>query len=398
MSLASVEIKKYVVTIEADGALLFTPKTTAEEGTLKLASVEPPSTWRLVKVGFSQLILAMGDWLVWIDGDARKVARRVRARSNVKDLQVESGWVVARLDDGLTQTWSAQTGEPKVAAPVTALFGRADLLVTGDRSGRVRVLRSGADAGGFAAGEEVLGHHVTKRDVVVSATSRVLLRAARPWTSARPIALETPASAFAADDAYAFVGTKTGAVDVYELESGRAVTSYALCQDDRITALVRLPGALLAVGTGALDGRVLFVDVAEAEVVHRLTPHQEAFGVTCMATDPRGRIVASAGDDGMVVLLDPAKGRVLARLAVPETAISMAFEPSGRRIACAFANGSAAMLALTSSGAKLEPLDVRNVAQVAWAESGPVFGLEDGGVVRHAPSKPSAAAPTVGGR
>jgi WD40 repeat protein len=210
----------------------------------------------------------------------------------------------------------------------------------------------------------------------------VLLRAPKPWGLPKPLALRSTASAFAADDLYAFAGTLNGSVDVYDLESGRPVTTYALSQDDRITALARLPGALLAVGTGALDGRVMFVDVAEAKIVHRLEPHQEAFGVTSLACDARGRIVASGGDDGIVALLDPAKGRVLARLRMPETPIALAFEQSGRRLACAFADGAAAIITLAATGAAVDDVSVKNVAKVAWGAQAPVFGLNDGAVSR----------------
>lgn len=388
MSLARVELKKGAASIEDDGALRFTNRQGEEEGTLRLASVDPPDTWRLVKFGFSQLVLAMGDWLVWIDGDARKVVRRVRARAKVVGLAVEGDKLVARIEDGLTQTFNVQTGEAKVAAPITALSARGELVIAGDKAGRVRILKGDADAGALTAGEAVIGVHLTKREMVVAATARVLVRAPKPWSAPRPVALRGAASAFAADDLYAFAGTMTGGVDVYDLENGKPVTSYALTEDDRVTALARLPGALLAVGTGALDGRVLLVDVAEAKVVHRLSPHQEAFGVTCLACDPRGRLVASGGDDGIVALLDPAKGRVLAKLRVRETPVGLAFEQTGRKLVCAFADGTAATITLTAKGAAVDDIAIKNVAHVAWGgTTGPAFGLSDGAVSR----TPSAA-------
>jgi outer membrane protein assembly factor BamB len=376
MSLARVELKKAVVTIEEDGGLLFVNKQGEEEGTLRLASVDPPDTWRLAKLTWTQLVLAMGDWLVWIDGDSRKVIRRVRARGKVADIVVEGPKLVARLEDGLTQAFDAATGEAKVAAPITAICARGDLVISGDKAGRVRIQKNEA---------------VTKKELAVAATARVLLRAPKPWATPKPVAMRSPSSAFAADDAYAFAGTMSGSVDVYDLENGKAVTSYDLSEDDRITALARLPGALLAVGTGALDGRVLLVDVAEAEVVHRIEPHQEAFGVTCLATDPRGRIVASGADDGTVVLIDPAKGRILARLRMPETPASLAFEQSGRKLVCAFADDTAAIITLGSKGASVDEVDVHNVAKVAWASSGPVFGLGDGNISRAKPTARSAS-------
>lgn len=391
MSLAQVELKKAVVTIEGDGALRFVNKQGEEEGTLRLASVDPPDTWRLAKLTWTQLVLAMGEWLVWVDGDSRKVIRRVRARGKVVDVTVEAPKLTARLEDGSAQTFDASTGEAKVAAPVTAICARGDLVISGDKAGRVRIQKNDADVGSFSAGETVIGVHLTKKELAVAATARVLVRSAKPWSAPRPVALRAQSSAFGADDAYAFIGTMTGSVDVYDLENGKAVTSYDLSEDDRITALARLPGALLAVGTGALDGRVLLVDVAEAQVVHRLSPHQEAFGVTCLATDPRGRILASGGDDGMVILIDPAKGRVLARLRMPETPVSLAFEQSGRKLVCAFADDTVAIVSLGAKGASVDEVDVRNVAQVAWAAGGPVFGLGDGNVLRPKPAQRAAS-------
>jgi hypothetical protein len=391
MSLARVELKKAVVTIEEDGGLLFVNRQGEEEGILRLASVDPPDTWRLAKLTWTQVILAMGEWLVWVDGDSRKVIRRVRARGKVADITIDGAQsatrLVARLEDGLTQSFDAATGEAKVAAPVTAICARGDLVIYGDKAGRVRIQKNDTDVATVSAGESVIGVHLTKKELAVAATARVLVRAAKPWAAPRPVALKAPSSAFAADDAYAFVGTMTGSVDVYDLENGKAVTSYDLSEDDRITALARLPGALLAVGTGALDGRVLVVDVAEAKVIHRLAPHQEAFGVTCLATDPRGRIVASGGDDGTVILIDPAKGRVLAKLRMPESPASLAFEQSGRKLVCAFADDTCAIITLGAKGASVDEVDVGNVARVAWSGTGPVFGLGDGGVMR---SKASA--------
>ncbi|HVH42898.1 MAG TPA: hypothetical protein VM925_11165, partial [Labilithrix sp.] len=211
----------------------------------------------------------------------------------------------------------------------------------------------------------------------------------------RPIALKTPPTAFASDDAYAFVGTQAGAVDVYDLAMARQVTTYALSSDDRITALLRLAGATLVVGTGALDGRVLVVDVVEAKVVHRVSPHDEAFGITCLASEARGRLVASGSDDGSIALLDPIKGRVLAKLRGNETPTSLAFEPSGRRLACVFADGTAAIATFAQKAATMADLGLRGVTQVAWGD-GLVFGFKDGHVEsgdRHArPSERPAAA------
>jgi hypothetical protein len=370
------------------------------------------------------VVLALGEWLVWIDASTRKTVRRVRARAKVVDVSADVEHVAVALEDGFVQAFRAATGEPRaaipgegdlraialgaqalftmgasgaaqvracerqtldvtatVASPVSAISARGNLAAVSDRSGRIRVLDLEGmelkEVGVVSAGEPSVGLYLTKDDAVVAAGTRVVLRLPRPWSTPRPIALRAPPTAFAADDTYGFAGTQAGAVDVYDLEGGRHVTTYALSSDDRITALARLTGSALIVGTGALDGRVLVVDVVDAKVVHRISPHDEAFGVTCLAADARGRIVASGGDDGSVVLLDPGKGRVLARLRVNETPVAMAFEASGRRLCCVFGDGTAAIVTFAAKGAMVSDLGVRGATHVAWGD-GLVFGFKDG--------------------
>jgi WD40 repeat protein len=430
----AVVARDHVVALGEDGALYFFGRDKGEAlGALRLASPEPPCDWRLAHVDACIVILALGEWLVWIDAATRKTVRRVRSRAKVLAIAADNNHVVVAVDDGHVQAFRAATGEPrasfaahdegttaialgpdalftlgvdasvrvcdrqaldvtaKTAAPVSAIASRGGLSVAGDRTGRVRVLESRgnelAEIGELTSGDGVVGLFVSKDDSIAAAGQRVVMRVTRAsWSAAngagappRPVALRAPPTAFAADDVYAFVGTQAGAVDVYDLDAGRPVTSYALSSDDRITALVRLGGATLVVGAGALDGRVLVVDVVEAKVVHRMSPHEEAFGVTCLASDARGRIVASGSDEGTIALLDPAKGRVLAKLRVNETPTALAFEPSGRRLACVFADGTAAIVSFAQKGATVSDLGLRAATQVSWAD-GLVFGFKDGRV------------------
>ena len=269
----------------------------------------------------------------------------------------------------------------KVTSPVSALAVRGNLAAVIDKAGAIRMLAadSAAQTATARGDASALGVHLTKKDTLLVATPRMILRLPKPWQHPLPIQLKIAPTAFAADDAYVFCGMQNGAVDVLDLVSGKPVTTYALSQDDRITALVRLAGPLLVVATGALDGRVLFVDVADAKVVHRISPHEEAFGVTCLAADPRGRIVASGSDDGTIALLDPSKGRVLARIRVLETPVQIAFEPSGRRLACVFADGTAALVTFAQKGATVADLGLRGVTHVGWGDA-LVFGFKDGHV------------------
>lgn len=424
----------HVVALGEDGALAFTlMRDGSTAGTLRLASTEPASEWRLAVIDAARVVLALGDWLVWIDVATKKTLRRVRAREKVTALAADATWVVAGTEAGWVQAFSSDTGEPggsfeaqeggvtalalgkktlftggtkptvgawprakldvakKTAAPVSALSARGDVVAVGDGAGNLRVLRGGAELASRALGETILSVHLARGDLLVAATPRLIMCLAAPWDSPRPLALRAQASAFAADEDYAFAGTDSGTVDVYDLGESTHVTSYALSDGD-VTQVARLPGRLLVVGTGALDGRVFVVDVTEAKVLHRMEPHDEAFGVTCLTSDVRGRIVASGADDGSIALIDPVKGKVLARLRVRETPVSLAFDNEGRRLACVFADGTAGLVKLGPKGATIEEVAITGAVRVAWGDEA-VFGFADGRVEPLAGTASKQAAP-----
>lgn len=406
-----------------DGTLTFVTLAKGEEkGTVRLASTEPVSDWRLARVDGNHVVLALGDFLVVVNAVEHKVVRRVRTAAKVVSVSADADWICAGLDDGRVQVVQVGTGEPRLEiaahgskpvravaltkttlftsggdgrvkawdrtgfeagararAPVTAIASRGALVAAGDRAGRLRVIDQGREVATLPLGSAISAIHVTREDAVVAVTAQIVVRADKPWRAPKPIALRAPATAFASDDTYAFVGHERGGVDVYDLGKGELVTSYAL-SDAPITALCRLPSSILVVGTASTDGRVFLVDVAEAKVVHRIEAHDDAFGVTCLGADARGRIVASGSDDGSVALLDPTKGRLLARLRVRETPVAIAFEASGRRFGCTFADGTAAVVTLGKQ-ALVEDLGLRGASHVAWGAA-PVFGLADGRVER----------------
>lgn len=407
--------------IDADGALIFLSRDAGEAlGALRLASVEPPSSWRIAGLGRYEAVLALGDWLVWIDLKTRKVARRVRARGKITAIDGDTDLVVVGCEDGWLQTFKAASGEPraafrsneapvvavvlgdrhvfatdgeevcaferhtassvpKIADPITSMAGAGDIVAAGDRKGNVRILRDGREIATMPVGEAAIATHLVGNGTLVAASSRIVMRAPRPWHAPRPIALKNPATAVAADESYVFAGSGRGAVDVFDLDRGGYVTTYQLSDAD-ISALCRLPGALLVVGTGALDGRLFVVDVAEAKVLHRIETHDEAFGVTCLAADRRGRIVASGSDDSTIVLIDPSKGRTLATIRVKETPVSLAFDTTGRRIVAAFADGTVAVVTLGSKGAQISDAGLRGAVRVSWGDGAPFVGFKDGRV------------------
>src|SRR5262249_26863374 len=133
----------------------------------------------------------------------------------------------------------ALEASPKVGQPVSALAARGCFSGVGDRGGRVRLFEA-LDSGdvreiaGVTTGEPPPGLFVGKAGTqLVAAGSRLLVRSNAPWQSPKPVMLRATPTAFAADESYAFVGTAAGEVDVYDLDSGRQVTTYALSSDDR---------------------------------------------------------------------------------------------------------------------------------------------------------------------
>jgi hypothetical protein len=411
----------HVIALSEDGSLAFASMRDGTLlGTLHLASPEPASTWKLTAIDANRVVLGLGDWLVWIDVATRKTIRRVRARDAIKALTADAEWVVCGTETGWVQAFAADSGEPtaqfeaehdeltslalgkkalftggvepaimafprskleaskRAPLPITALAAHGTIVATGDASGHVRILANGTEIATRRLGEAISTIHIARGELVVAATARVVLRLSPPWEAPRPLALRTPATAIAADEDYVFAGTDAGTVDVYELASAHHITSYSL-SDGEVTALARLPGRFLVVGTGALDGRVFVIDVGEAKVLHRLEPHDDAFAVTCLACDRRGRIVASGSDDGSIALLDPVKGKVLARVRVRETPISLAFDATGRTIACVFADGTANLVKLGPKGVTLEDIHVHGAQRVAWGEDA-LFGYADGRV------------------
>jgi outer membrane protein assembly factor BamB len=411
---------KTVVALKADGELVFLSQRNGSlTGRLKLAVTEAPHTWHLAAIEGNRFALGLGEWLLIVDAAKETVFRRTRLRDKVAALAATDRWVLLGLEDGSVQRVDPLTGEtrgvlavhptpvrsvalgkgvffsssgtevrawdeallsgaPVAASPVTALAARGALAAVGAKSGRLRIQRGVEEVGSMRLDGSVGFVHVAADESVVAVSSSLLVRLQKPWKTPQPIVLDAPCKAFAADESYAFSGSEHGVVDVFQLAGGKKITSYELT-DAPISALLRLRGVHLVVGTDGLDGRLFVVDVAEAQIVHRIEAHQDAFGVTSLATEPRGRIVASGSDDGTIALLDVAKGKVLARLTVGEAPVSLAFDPTGKRLVAALVDGSVTLIALDQRGATSQ-LNVPPTARVAWGEASNqvLCGLTDG--------------------
>ncbi|HVH47790.1 MAG TPA: hypothetical protein VM925_35885, partial [Labilithrix sp.] len=223
--------RDHVVALGQDGALYFFSREKGEAlGALRLASPEPANEWRLAHVDGVVVVLALGEWLVWIDASTRQTVRRVRARARVLEVAADGEHVAVAVEDGVVQAFRAKSGEPRAsismdgggvsdlalgpaalftlgkdgdavrsrdrqtldvtvraASPVSSITARGRLAAVGDRSGRVRVLEAlGGDlreVGAFASGEGSSGLFLTTNECVVAASPRVVMRFSPPWSS-----------------------------------------------------------------------------------------------------------------------------------------------------------------------------------------------------------------------
>lgn len=407
-------VQKAVVALRQDGTTVFLSMMSgAETGSVKLEVPEPAHTWHLCSLPGQRFAMALGDWLVIVDVAKEKVFRRTRMRAKVSALAANERRAVAGLEDGWVHAIEVLTGEIRSTAqvhsgpvralavnadgacsiaedvrgwelsalagtttlstPVTSVFARGSLLAIGDRAGRLRVQKGVEEVASLRLEGAVTFTALDAEEGVIAVTSSLLVRLPKPWKTPKPLVLEAPCTAFCADAAYTFCGNREGTVDVYD-GSGR-ITHYTLTEGP-ISALARARGAYLAVGTDALDGRIFIVDVAEAKVVHRVEAHQEAFGVTALACEPRGKILASGSDDGTVALIEIASGRVLARIKVGEAPVSMAFDAESKRLAAVLADGAVVVMWLAKKGA-VSRLECPKATHVSWGEMLAV-GLESG--------------------
>jgi PQQ-like domain len=386
--------RNLVVALSADGELVFLSMLSGSvAGRLKLEVPEPAHTWHLAHLEGARFALALSEWLVIVDAAKEKVFRRTRLRSKASALATTERRAILGLEDGWVQTVDALTGEIRSAiqvhdapiralavaggllvsaaargplrawdealiygsqttvAQITAIAARGEMLALGEKNGRVRALRCAEELFSMRLDASVAAVQIGKDDSVTAVSQSLVVRWERPWKTPKPLVLDAPCTAFAADETYLFSGNERGSVDVFPRTGAqKKLTRYEL-SGAPITALLRPRGNYLVVGTHALDGRLLVIDLSEGQILHRLEPHQEAFGITCLAAEPRGRMLASGAEDGTIALVEIAKGRVLATLRTPETPISLAFDPTGKRLFAVLADGIVMRFALDQKAA-----------------------------------------------
>ncbi len=126
---------------------------------------------------------------------------------------------------------------------------------------------------------------------------------------------------------------------VVETSSGKQVQSLGAHVED-IAALALSPdGKRLA--SGGTGDEVMISDINSGDVIHRLEGHGFYVMEIVFSPDPAGRLIASAGSDGMVHLWDTTTGRELEASPLRHQGIvdGLAISPDGQFLASAAGDG-----------------------------------------------------------
>jgi WD40 repeat protein len=125
--------------------------------------------------------------------------------------------------------------------------------------------------------------------------------------------------------------------DVWQgIRSGRATPDILRAHEGPVVVLASDGGRLLA--SGGTDGRILIWHMPEGKLVRRLP----AKGIVrSLAIARGGKVLASAGDEHIIQLWDPESGKALAQMAGhADWIVALAFDPPGKRLASAGFDGT----------------------------------------------------------
>lgn len=232
-------------------------------------------------------------------------------------LSRQARWMVAALGARRTRLLGSwPRGEHGIPAGAIALSVTGDTFLGGpDCVVRHRLLPLGYSTLPFLGGAVC--------DIDVTATGDVVLAAAgdnvellRVGDSSdrRTRHVTTPPPrrvAIGPDGRFGLVGHADGRLFLWDMSAGASVREIATGVDD-IALLALAPRALqVFVADGGEGGVVIGIDLASSERVCELAGEDERLTVLDVAVDAGGRVVATAGADGLVRVWDAAGGHCL---------------------------------------------------------------------------------------
>jgi WD40 repeat protein len=169
---------------------------------------------------------------------------------------------------------------------------------------------------------------------------------------------------------------------IWDLDTGRQLHLLPMVQDGAESVAITLDGRLVA--TGGHDGTVLLWDVDGGRVRALLRRH--AGDVSALAFSRDGRALASGGADGVVRVWEVARGRgAQVFFGHKDVVRALAFSPDGRSLFSACDDGSVRVWNLARGRLlrTLGPVDGAEVTALAIAEDGRrALAAEDGRGVR----------------
>jgi WD40 repeat protein len=139
---------------------------------------------------------------------------------------------------------------------------------------------------------------------------------------------EFPGAAFSSDRKHLITGRQTGLVELWDLQSGQRLQTFA-GHAGEVGSVACSPDGRLILSAGS-DNTVRLWDVATGKELKQL--RSEDREVRCIAFSPESRRALSAGVDGPVHLWDLASGKEVCRMEGHTMRVnSIAFAPDGRR-------------------------------------------------------------------
>jgi glucose/arabinose dehydrogenase len=136
--------------------------------------------------------------------------------------------------------------------------------------------------------------------------------------------------AWSRDGRYLFIGTTEGGLFPYDMQASEL--GPVAGGGTRVQALAASPdGETLAAGL-ATDGSVRILSAPTGTLVRTIFPAHRAW-VQAVAFSPDGKLLASGGDDGALVVWDPATGEEIVRLLEEGGPIhGLSFTPDGNSL------------------------------------------------------------------